>query len=88
MSEFNVVKLSGNLEVQIDLEKVRETLKKRKDIKRILKLQAGDDAYDEWIASITGLPFEAVVDMDREDFLALDKAIGRAVRTVMGVNPN
>ena len=88
MSEFNVVKLSDGADVQIDLEKVRVALKTRKDIKRFLKMNAGDDAYDEWLSNITGLSFNTLEALSREDFTALDQAVARAIKSVIGVNPN
>lgn len=88
MSEFTVVKLSDGLEVHIDLEILKTKLHRRKDVKRFLSIKPGSDEYEEFIADITGLAFQTLVELSNDDFGLIDKAFARAIKSVMGVNPN
>ena len=80
------ITLSDGRAVTIDVEAMRETLRTRKDFKRIAQIKPSSDEYDDFLAQCSNLNREEIENLLVVDFKALDAAVGKAVSELLGPN--
>jgi uncharacterized membrane-anchored protein len=88
MAEFTIAKLADGREVRVDLEKLKAALRTRHDVKRLTGIAPTSDAYDEFLAQVTDISAADLDALELADWLAVDRAVGAAIKTVISVNPN
>ena len=71
-------------DILVDVDQMKQDIKTRKDIKHFTALSG--DAYDLFLGKYTGLTLEEIDALEIEDFKALDRAVGEALKTF--IRPN
>lgn len=72
-------------EIVVDRNKMRDEIKTRKDLKRIQKMDKGDE-FDRWVCRYVDLSFEELEDLSIKDFDTVGRAVGEVMSELFSPN--
>jgi hypothetical protein len=77
------ITLSDERVVTVDADLIRKEIHTRKDFKRVGKLKAITDEYDEFLAQYTNLSVEELEALAMSDWNKVDEALGKVMQEML-----